>query len=74
MEETGPSVPPPAFEQVLPDDDALVLAVDHHVSVHVVGQGVDVRWVLVLSLRRDATAEKQTGTVFFHMMFIFFPD
>lgn len=35
---------------VLPDDHALVLVVDHHVSVHVVSQSVDVRGVLVLSL------------------------
>jgi hypothetical protein len=33
-----------------PDDDTLVLPVDHHVSVHVVCQGVDVRRVLILGL------------------------
>ena len=35
----------------VPDDDTLVLAVDGHVAVHVVRQGVDVRWVLVLGLK-----------------------
>lgn len=34
----------------LPDDDTLVLAVNHHVPVHVVSQGVDVGGVLILSL------------------------
>lgn len=43
---------------LLPDDDALVLAVNHHVSVHVVSQGVDVGGVLVLSLRRDVNNGK----------------
>lgn len=33
-----------------PDDDTLVLVVYHHVSVHVVGQSVDVGWVLILGL------------------------
>lgn len=36
-----------------PDDDTLVLAVNHHVPVHVVCQGVDVRGVLILSLQID---------------------
>lgn len=34
----------------LPDDDTLVLAVNHHVSVHMVSQSVDVGGVLILSL------------------------
>jgi hypothetical protein len=34
----------------LPNDDALVLVVDGHVAVHVVGEGVHVRRVLVLGL------------------------
>lgn len=33
--------------QLLPDNDALVLRVDHHVAVHVVGEGVDVRRIFV---------------------------
>lgn len=37
--------------KVLPDDDTLVLTVDHHISVHVICQSVDVRRVLILSLR-----------------------
>lgn len=37
--------------RLLPDDDALVLTVNHHVSVHVICQSVDVRRVLILSLR-----------------------
>lgn len=36
----------------LPDDDTLVLTINHHVSVHVVCQSVDVRRILILSLRR----------------------
>jgi hypothetical protein len=34
----------------VPDNDTLVLAVDEHVPVHVVGEGVDVRGILVLGL------------------------
>lgn len=45
-----------------PDDDALVLRVDHHVPVHVVGQGVDVRRVLVLGLQRPAQASAEGGS------------
>ena len=37
---------------LIPDDDALVLPVDHHVAVHVVCQSVDVRRVLILGLGR----------------------
>lgn len=37
-----------------PNDDTLVLPIDHHVSVHVVGQGVDVRRILVLGLQAEA--------------------
>lgn len=36
-----------------PYDDTLILPVDHHVSVHVVSQGVDVRWVLILGLHSE---------------------
>lgn len=38
---------------VRPDDDTLVLTVDHHVTVHVVSQGVDVRGVLILGLETE---------------------
>lgn len=34
----------------LPDDDALVFPVDQHIAVHVVGQGVDMGGIFVLSL------------------------
>lgn len=34
-----------------PDDDALILPFDHHVPVHVVRQGIDVRRILILGLR-----------------------
>lgn len=37
----------------LPDDDTLVLTVNHHVPVHVICQSVDVRRVLILSLKVD---------------------
>lgn len=30
-----------------PDDNALILRVDHHVAVHVVGEGVNVWWIFV---------------------------
>lgn len=39
--------------QFLPDDDTLILSVNHHVSVHVICQSVDMRRVLILSLRDD---------------------
>ena len=35
---------------LIPDDDALVLPVDHHVAVHVVCQSIDVRRILILGL------------------------
>lgn len=35
---------------VLPDDDTLVLTVDEHVPVHVVGEGIDVWRILILGL------------------------
>ena len=53
-----------------PDDDTLVFAVNHHVSVHVVRQSVDVRRVLILGLgqnqqdqrdQRDKTEVRNTG-------------
>lgn len=34
----------------LPDDDTLVLAVNHHIPVHVVSQCIDVGGILVLRL------------------------
>lgn len=33
-----------------PDDNTLIFSFDHHVSVHVVSQGVDVGWILILGL------------------------
>lgn len=38
-------------ERRSPDDDTLILSINHHVSVHVVCQSIDVRWVLILGLR-----------------------
>lgn len=35
---------------LVPDDDTLVLTVDEHVPVHVVREGVDVGWILILGL------------------------
>lgn len=37
-------------EIILPDDDTLVFTVNHHISVHVVCQSVDVRRILILCL------------------------
>lgn len=34
-----------------PNDDTLILSINHHVSVHVISQGVDMRWVLILGLQ-----------------------
>ena len=45
-----------------PNDDALVLSIDHHVSVHVIGQGVDVRWILVLGLHTKAKVSAAGGS------------
>lgn len=44
---------------VLPDDDTLVFTVDHHISVHVVCQSIDVRRILILSLTVDKRQGKQ---------------
>lgn len=41
---------------VRPDDDTLVLTVDHHVAVHVVSQGIDVRGVFILGLEKEEKA------------------
>lgn len=46
---------------VLPDDDALVLTVDEHVPVHVVGEGIDVRGILVLGLPGRAGLSLRLG-------------
>lgn len=40
------------LKQDSPNDDTLILSVNHHVSVHVISQGVDVGWILILGLRR----------------------
>lgn len=45
-----------------PNDDALVLSIDHHVSVHVIGQGVDVRRILVLGLQTEAKRWAEGGS------------
>ena len=43
--------------QPVPDDDTLVLTVYKHVPVHVVGEGVDVRGVLILGLAGETRAQ-----------------
>lgn len=48
----------------VPDDDTLILCVDQHVSVHVVGQGVDVGRVLILGLwARDTKCRHSSVTI-----------
>lgn len=47
---TGVRGSPAAPTYPLPDDDALVLPIDQHVAVHVVGQGVDMGGIFILSL------------------------
>ena len=42
-----------------PDDDTLILSVDHHVSVHVISQGVDVVGVLILGLEKEREEQKE---------------
>ena len=42
-----------------PDDDTLILSVDHHVSVHVISQGVDVGGVLILGLEKEREEQKE---------------
>lgn len=37
----------------LPDNDALAFTVDHHVSVHIVCQRIDMRRVFILSLNKE---------------------
>ena len=54
----------------LPDDDTLVLTINHHVSVHVVCQSVDVRRVLILSLRGDRRLIKFKGRTAFAVNFV----
>lgn len=34
----------------IPDDDTLVFTVDEHVPIHVVGEGIDMRGILILGL------------------------
>lgn len=38
----------------LPYDYALTLVVDQHVTVHLVGEAVDVRWILVRCLQNSS--------------------
>lgn len=40
------------LKQDSPNDDTLILSINHHVSVHVISQGVYVGWILILGLRR----------------------
>lgn len=49
---TGVRGSPAAPTYPLPDDDALVLPIDQHVAVHVIGQGVDMGGIFILSLNR----------------------
>lgn len=41
----------------VPDDDTLVLTVDEHVPVHVVGESIDVWGILVLGLPGEVTSQ-----------------
>lgn len=38
----------------IPDDDTLVFTVDEHVPIHVVGEGIDMRRILILGLQGEA--------------------
>ena len=46
-----------------PDDDALVFVVDRHVAIHVVGQSVDVRRILVLGLKPNILTESSIEVI-----------
>lgn len=50
---------------LLPDDDTLVLSVNDHVSVHTVGEGIDMRRVLILRLEEQNRNQNQTIVSFF---------
>lgn len=50
---------------LLPDDDTLVLSVNDHVPVHTVGQGIDMRRVLILRLEEQNRNQNQTTVSFF---------
>lgn len=49
---------------LLPDDDTLVLSVDDHVSVHTVGEGIDMRRVLILRLGKQKQKPKPNHSKF----------
>lgn len=44
----------------VPDDDTLVLTVYKHVPVHIVGEGIDVRGILILGLVGEIRAQPRS--------------
>ena len=46
---------------ILPDNDTLVLTVDQHIPVHVVGEGVDMGGILILGLVGAVSGQSRAG-------------
>lgn len=44
----------------VPDNDTLVLTVYKHVPVHIVGEGIDVRGILILGLVGESRAQPRS--------------
>ena len=44
----------------VPDNDTLVLTVYKHVPVHIVGEGIDVRGILILGLGGESRAQPRS--------------
>lgn len=46
----------------IPDNNTLVFTINHHVSIHVVCQGIYVRWVFILGLRDRRKRDKMRSS------------
>lgn len=57
----------------IPDNDTLVLTVDQHIPVHVVGEGVDVGGILVLGLVGAVRCQSRAGCLRGYVWAHFYP-
>lgn len=65
----GQNVPHPT----IPDNDTLVLTVDQHIPVHVVGEGVDVGGILILGLEGVVGCQSGAGCLRGYVWAHFYP-
>lgn len=58
----------------LPDNDTLVLTVDQHIPVHVVGEGVDMGGILILGLVGAVSCQSRAGCLRGYVWAYFYPS